>query len=145
MDPAFWNNLPAIIAAAVSGVTAIIATVAARRIGHNTQVTIAAKDEVVNKVESATKEVNEQATMSAKVATNAVIKNTEATKQIIAQNQTISNKTNQIDDRLNGGPNGLTTLTLRVAALESNHSEMSKGLSEVVKSVDRLSNLLERK
>lgn len=119
---------------------------------NNTDVTISKADVLYQKVESATKEVNEQATAAAQIATKAVTQNVLVSHRLIEQTKDLSTKTEIISDRLNGGPGGLQELSIRVAKIEGQmdgvvkaQDVFAKGQVEMVKAMDHFSEVLERK
>lgn len=150
MDPAFWNNLPAIIVA-IGGFYAVMMQnrKIARDLAQNTAATVMGQRAVVDKVDSATREVTEQATVNTKVAANAAIQSALIAEKTaimtVEQNREIVQSVGKIEERLNGGPGGLTQLTNRVMALEAMYSEVVKGQVDIVKSIEHIANVVDRK
>lgn len=126
---------------------------------ENTNVTINQGQALYKKVESATKEVNEQATAAAQIATKAVTQNVLVSHRMIEQTKELTAKTAVIEDRLNGGPGGLHELSLRVAKVEGQVEVLVTGHAKVedqvgvlvaghktlIQSMDHFSEVLERK
>lgn len=127
MDPAFWTALPSIIAAVMAGITAIIATKGNFKIDANTKVTVDSKQEVVDKMDSTTKTVKQDAMLAARVATQANVKVLD-----------------KIEATLNGGPGGFTELTARVASLESRYDVLAQGHIDIKASIDRMTDVVKK-
>lgn len=115
-------------------------------------VTITGHGILYNKVESATKEVNEQANAAARIATKAVTQNVMVSDKLIESTKDLAAKTEVINDRLNGGPGGLHELSIRVAKVEGqvdilvkSQDVLTKGQVDMVKSMDHFAEVLERK
>ncbi len=102
----------------------------------NTEVTIDKADGLYKKVDSAEKNVTEQATELGKVAKNV------ASQGVLAAHKA-SEQIRKVDDKLNGGEGGLHSMHDRMTRLEDGHEEFKKevreGFGGVLKSIDHLS------
>ncbi len=108
----------------------------------NTEVTVAKAEGLYKKVDSAEKNVTDQATEAAKVATKAVTESVFATHK---QNEQIKSLAKTVD-KFNGGPGGFHEITDRLGKLEDGHAEVKQDVKDikeafggVVKSIDHLS------
>lgn len=97
------------------------------KVADNTDKTVAGQQDVVEKMDSATKTVKQDAMLAARVATQANVKVLD-----------------KIEATLNGGPGGFTELTSRVAHLESKYDVLSKGHVEIKESIDRLTEVVKK-
>ncbi len=127
MDPAFWNNLPAIIGAIFGGATTIIGAITAYMLRKNTKVTVEGQEEAKRAI----------------IQTAAITKSTVS--QSVAQGKEIATKVGSIEEKLNGGPNGLSTMNERVTSLEKRMDAFMLGQVDIVRSIEHLTTMIQRK
>jgi len=133
----------------------------------NTRETIMGREAVTEKIDSATKNVNDNVAASAveikqdalKTAAAGVVvaKETARTAKVVSQeakdatqeakaaSQEILKQLGPIQERLNGGPGGLNELSERVTALEAKTALIVQGQIDLIKSVNHFSEIIERK
>lgn len=157
MDPAFWNNLPAILAAINVILVTMIGYFARQTVQNihkevqaNTQVTVAGNRTICEKVDSAHKEVQDTVVQTADTVKKEAVQTAKAAAVISQQaaktaREEVRQQLAPIAEKLNGGPGGLADLTVRITALEAKYEILVQGQMDMTRSLNHLSDVLERK
>jgi len=117
------------------------------KVDDNTFKTVAGTKQLAQQVESAKLEVTEQATSNTKAAAEAAIQTATLARhtsvKTLQQNEKVTESLGKIEERLNGGPDGLASLVRRVSSLETQFTELFRGQVDIVKSIDHLSEVIQ--
>lgn len=122
-----------------------------RSLKSNTDLTVLGQETVCQKIDSATSEVNNTVTTGTAEVKKEAVQTAKVTADIAQRTANTANATSRevlkqlepIAEKLNGGPEGLTSLSVRVASLEAKYDILSQGQADMVRSIDRLTDVLE--